>query len=76
MTVLTTFLEFSLNFLSNNLKKSYKIWYIQAEKRCENLNCQKHSICNLLLIYLSKRQTNVSIIVIYSLYITTIVTTI
>jgi len=27
MTVLSTFLEFSLNFQSNNLKKHYKIWY-------------------------------------------------
>jgi len=30
MTVLSTFLEFSLNFLSNNLKKHYKIWYSQG----------------------------------------------
>jgi len=26
MTILSTFLESSLNFLSNNLKKHYKIW--------------------------------------------------
>jgi len=44
MTVLSTFLEFSLNFLSNNFKKDYKIWYSQGEKRCQNLNCQKHSL--------------------------------
>jgi len=29
MTVLSTFLESSLNILSNNLKKHYKIWYSQ-----------------------------------------------
>jgi len=33
MTVLSTFLESSLNFLSNNLKKHYEIWYSQREKR-------------------------------------------
>jgi len=44
MTVLSTFLESSLNFLSNNLKKHYKIWYSQGEKRCQNLNCQKLSL--------------------------------
>jgi len=32
MTVLSTFLESSLNFLSNDLKKHYQIWYSQAEK--------------------------------------------
>jgi len=32
MTVLSTFLESSLNFLSNNLKKHYKIWYSQGER--------------------------------------------
>jgi len=32
MSVLSTFLESSLNFLSNNLEKHYKIWYIQREK--------------------------------------------
>jgi len=31
MTVLNTFLESSLNFLLNNLKKHYKIWYSQGE---------------------------------------------
>jgi len=43
MTVLSTFLESLLNFLSNDLKKHYKIWYSQQEKQCQNLNCQKHS---------------------------------
>jgi len=47
MTVLSTFLESSLNFLSNNMKNYHKIWYSQEEKRCQNLNSQKHSICNL-----------------------------
>jgi len=44
MTVLSTFLVSSLNFLSNNLKPYFKIWYRQGEKRCQNLNCQKHSL--------------------------------
>jgi len=44
MTVLSTFLESSLNFLLDNLKKYYKIWYSQGEKQCPNLNCQKHSL--------------------------------
>jgi len=44
MTVLSTFLEFSLNFLSDNLKKHYKIWYSQGEKRCQSLNCEKHNL--------------------------------
>jgi len=43
MTVLSTFLEFLLNFLSNNLKKPINIWYSQGEKWCQSLNCQKHS---------------------------------
>jgi len=43
MTVLSTFSKFSLNFLSNNLKKQYKIWYSQGEKQCQNLKSQKHS---------------------------------
>jgi len=47
MTYLSTFLESLLNILSNNLKKYYKIWYSQGEKRCQNLNGQNHSICNL-----------------------------
>jgi len=34
MTVLSTFLETSLNVLYNNLKKPYKIWYSQGAKRC------------------------------------------
>jgi len=41
---LSTFLESSLNFLYNNLEKHYKIWYSQREKRCQSLNCQKHSL--------------------------------
>jgi len=41
---LSTFLESSLKFLSNNLKKFYKIWYSQREKRGQSLNCQKHSL--------------------------------
>jgi len=44
MTVLSTFLESSLNVLSNNLKKHYKIWYSQEEKRGQSLTCQKHSL--------------------------------
>jgi len=44
MTVLSTFLESSIYVLSNNLKKHYKIWYSQWQKRCKNLNCQKHSL--------------------------------
>jgi len=44
MIVLSTFSEFPLNFLSDNLKKHYKIWYSQGEKRCQILNCQKHSL--------------------------------
>jgi len=44
MTVLSTFLEFSLNFLSNDMKKYYKIGYSQREKRCQSLNSQKHSL--------------------------------
>jgi len=43
MTVFSTFLESSLNFLSNNLKNHYKIWYSQGEKQCQCLNCHKHS---------------------------------
>jgi len=42
-TGLSTILEPLLNFLSNNLKKHYKIWYSQGKKRCQNLNYQKHS---------------------------------
>jgi len=44
MTVLTTFLNSSLNFLSNNLKKHFKIWYSQREKRCQSLNFQKYNL--------------------------------
>jgi len=44
MTVLSSFLESSLNFLSNNLKKQYQIWYSPGEKRCQSLNCQKHCL--------------------------------
>jgi len=44
MFVLSTFLESSLNFLSNNIKKYNKILHSQGEKRCPNLNCQKHSL--------------------------------
>jgi len=36
-------LESSLNFLSNDIKKYYKINYSQGEKWCKNLNCQKDS---------------------------------
>jgi len=35
ITIVSTFLESSLNFLSNNIKKHYKIWYSQREKRCQ-----------------------------------------
>jgi len=44
MTILNTFLEFSLNFLFNNPKNNYKIWYSQVEKRRQILNCQKHCL--------------------------------
>jgi len=44
MTVLSTFLKSSLNFLLNDLKKHYKIWYSQGEKRCQSLNGQKHRL--------------------------------
>jgi len=44
MTVLSTFLESSLNFLSNNLQKHYKLWYSQGEKRCQTSNWEKHSL--------------------------------
>jgi len=44
MTILGAFLESSLNLLPNNLKKHYKIWYSQGKKRCQSLNCQKHSL--------------------------------
>jgi len=44
LTVLSTFLEFSLNFLSNNLKKHYNIWNSQGEKRCQNLNFSRKSL--------------------------------
>jgi len=32
MSVLSTFLKSSFNFLFNNLKTQYKIWYSQGEK--------------------------------------------
>jgi len=44
MTVLSTFLAFSLNFLYNNLKKHYKIWYSQREKLCQSLNWHKQNL--------------------------------
>jgi len=44
ITVLSTFLKSSFNFLSNNLKKHYKIWYSEGEKQCQHFNCQKHSL--------------------------------
>jgi len=44
MTVLSTFLESSLNFPSNNMKKHHKIEYSQEEKQCQSLNCQKPSL--------------------------------
>jgi len=47
MTDLSTFLDSILNFLSNNLKKQYKIWYSQREKRCQSLNCQKRLLNSL-----------------------------
>jgi len=49
MTVLSIFLESSFNFLSNNLRKTTKFCNCLGEKRCQSLNCQKHSICNLLV---------------------------
>jgi len=44
MAALSSFLETSINFLSNNLKKHYKIWYSHGKKWCQSLNCQKHSL--------------------------------
>jgi len=44
MTVLSTFSEFLLNFLFNNIKKTMKFWYSKGEKRCQSLNWQKHSL--------------------------------
>jgi len=44
MTVLSTFLEFSLNLQSNNLKNTTKFGTVRAEKRCQNLNFQKHNL--------------------------------
>jgi len=44
MAVLSTFLEFTLNFLSIKLEKQYKIWNSPEEKRCQNLNFEKHSL--------------------------------
>jgi len=44
ITVFGTFLKFSLSFLSNNLKKHYRIWYSQGKKLCQSVNCQKHSL--------------------------------
>jgi len=40
---LSTFLESSLNLLSNGIKKYYKIEYNHGEKRYQSLNCKKHS---------------------------------
>jgi len=37
MTVLGTFLESSLNCLSNNMEKHYKIWYSQGKKQEDSL---------------------------------------
>jgi len=44
ITVLSTFLESSLNFPFNNRKKHYTIWYSQGEKRCQSLTCQKYCL--------------------------------
>jgi len=44
MTVLSIFLESSLNFLSNDIKKHQKIEYSQGEKWCQSLNFQKDSL--------------------------------
>jgi len=43
MTVLRIFLEFSLNFISKDIKKHYKMRKSQGGKWCQNLICQKHS---------------------------------
>jgi len=65
MTVLSTFLESSLNFLLNNLKKHYKLGTVREK----NLNCQKPSICNLpvkfcnfLITLLKKKLVNLIIV--------------
>jgi len=44
ITVLSTFFKSSLNFLFNNSKKHYKIWYSPVEKQGQNFNCQKHCL--------------------------------
>jgi len=44
MIVLSIFLEFSLNFLCNNLRNTTKFGTVRTEKRYHNLNSQKHSL--------------------------------
>jgi len=44
MIVLSTFLKSSLNFLFNNVKNTTKFGAVREKKRCQNLNCQKHSL--------------------------------
>jgi len=44
MIILSTFLEFPINFLINNLKKHYKIWYGQRKKRRQSLNCHNQNL--------------------------------
>jgi len=44
MTVLSTFLESSLNFLSNDIKNHQEIKYSQIKKRCQSTNSQKDSL--------------------------------
>jgi len=43
MIVLSTFLESSLNSLSNNLEKTTKFGTV-SEKSGQSLNCQKHCL--------------------------------
>jgi len=44
MTVLSTFLEFSLNFLFNNLKKIVQNLVQSGRKAALSVNCQKYSL--------------------------------
>jgi len=44
MTVLCTFLESSLNFLLNNLKKTLQNLVQSGRKAVSKLNCQKYNI--------------------------------
>jgi len=44
MTVLSTFLKSSLNFLFRNLRNTTKLDTVREKSVVKNLNCQKHSL--------------------------------